>query len=60
MLTGVYCIAGVPPERQKVMVAGGTLQDDDWGKARTKIKQVSHATSCTSLLCEVLYGHLPD
>ena len=31
---------GVPPERQKVMVAGVTLQNDDWGKAKAKIKEV--------------------
>ena len=44
----VHCIAGVPPERQKVMVAGGTLPDDDWGKTRTKIKQVSHTARYVS------------
>lgn len=31
---------GVPPERQKVMVGGVTLQNDDWGKAKSKIKEV--------------------
>ena len=31
---------GVPPERQKVMVGGVTLQNDDWGKAKAKIKEV--------------------
>lgn len=35
----LFSLSGVPPERQKVMVAGGTLPDDDWGKTRTKIKQ---------------------
>ena len=34
---------GVPPDRQKVMVGGVTLQDDDWGKAKAKIKEV-HCT----------------
>ena len=34
------CATGVPPERQKVMVAGATLADDDWGKAKSKIKEV--------------------
>ena len=33
-------IIGVPPERQKVMIGGATLQDDDWGKAKPKIKEV--------------------
>lgn len=32
---------GVLPERQKVMVGGVTLQNDDWGKAKAKIKEVS-------------------
>ena len=31
---------GVPPERQKVMVGGVTLQNDEWGKAKAKIKEV--------------------
>ena len=32
--------AGVPPDRQKVMVAGATVLDEDWGKAKAKIKEV--------------------
>ena len=32
--------AGVPPDRQKVMVAGVTVLDEDWGKAKAKIKEV--------------------
>lgn len=41
-------IIGVPPERQKVMIGGATLQDDDWGKAKPKIKEVCHiyCTEC--------------
>lgn len=33
-------IEGVSPERQKVMIGGTTLSDDDWGKAKSKIKEV--------------------
>lgn len=32
--------AGVPPDRQKVMVSGATILDEDWGKAKGKIKEV--------------------
>ena len=31
---------GVLPERQKVMFAGVTINDHDWGKAKEKIKDV--------------------
>ena len=31
---------GVSPDRQKVMVAGTTILDDDWGKSKGKIKEV--------------------
>ncbi len=34
------CI-GVSIERQKVMIGGVTLSNDDWGKTRPKIKEVS-------------------
>lgn len=30
----------VPPDRQKVMIGGVTVQNDDWGKAKAKIKEV--------------------
>ena len=33
----IYSLTGVPPERQKIMVKGGTLKDDsDWGKVALK------------------------
>ena len=32
----------VPPDRQKVMIGGVTVQDDDWGKAKAKIKEVEN------------------
>lgn len=35
-----YLMLGVPPDRQKVMISGTTLGDDDWGKAKPKIKEV--------------------
>ena len=44
-----YSTLGVPPERQKVMISGTTLQDDDWGKAKPKIKEVSDACVCESV-----------
>eukprot|EP00798_Chlamydomonas_sp_ICE-L_P028982 gene28982-32170_t len=28
----VFTLTGVPPDRQKVMIKGGMLKDDDWGK----------------------------
>ena len=31
---------GVPPDRQKVMIGGIAIGNEDWGKATTKIKQV--------------------
>ena len=33
----------VPPDRQKVMIGGVTLQNDDWGKAKAKIKEVRNS-----------------
>lgn len=36
---------GVSPDRQKVMIAGMTLLDDDWGKALGKIKDVRNSTA---------------
>lgn len=32
----LFALSGVPPERQKVMVKGALLKDDDWGKAAPK------------------------
>lgn len=31
---------GVAPDRQKVMIGGVVIQDDDWGKGKSKIKEV--------------------
>ena len=45
---------GVPPERQKVMVGGVTLQDDEWGKAKPKIKQVLEHLYTMLLVQEIL------
>lgn len=28
----LFTLSGVPPERQKVMIKGGLLKDDEWGK----------------------------
>jgi ubiquitin carboxyl-terminal hydrolase 14 len=32
----LYTLSSVPPERQKVMIKGALLKDDDWGKAIPK------------------------
>ncbi len=32
---------GVAPDRQKVMIGGVVVQNDTWGKAESKVKQVS-------------------
>jgi ubiquitin carboxyl-terminal hydrolase 14 len=32
----LFTLSGVPPERQKVMIKGALLKDDDWGKAVPK------------------------
>uniref|UniRef100_A0AAZ3RR38 Ubiquitin carboxyl-terminal hydrolase n=1 Tax=Oncorhynchus tshawytscha TaxID=74940 RepID=A0AAZ3RR38_ONCTS len=32
----LFALTGVQPERQKVMVKGGTLKDDDWGNIKLK------------------------
>ena len=31
---------GVPPDRQKLMIGGVAIGNEEWGKATTKIKQV--------------------
>lgn len=35
----LFALTGVQPERQKVVVKGSTLKDDDWGSI--KLKDVS-------------------
>ncbi len=32
----LFALTGVPPERQKVMIKGALLKDDEWGKAAPK------------------------
>jgi ubiquitin carboxyl-terminal hydrolase 14 len=32
----LFTLSGVPPERQKVLIKGGQLKDDDWGKQQPK------------------------
>ncbi|CAB1317323.1 unnamed protein product [Coregonus sp. 'balchen'] len=36
----LFALTGVQPERQKVMVKGGTLKDDDWGNIKLKNRSV--------------------
>ena len=38
----LFTLTGVPPDRQKVMIAGTTVGDEDWGKSAGKIKPVSN------------------
>jgi hypothetical protein len=35
----LFALTGVPPDRQKVMIKGGLLKDDDWGKATPKVSR---------------------
>lgn len=44
-------IIGVAPDRQKVMIAGVVIQNDDWGKAKSKIKQVCYQLISSSPCC---------
>lgn len=32
----LFTLSGVPPDRQKVLIKGGQLKDDDWGKQQPK------------------------
>ncbi len=32
----LFALTGVPPERQKVMIKGALLKDDEWGRAAPK------------------------
>eukprot|EP00879_Flechtneria_rotunda_P001744 GHRR01001907.1.p1 GENE.GHRR01001907.1~~GHRR01001907.1.p1 ORF type:complete len:495 (+),score=192.81 GHRR01001907.1:202-1686(+) len=34
--TQLFTLSGVPPERQKVLIKGGQLKDDEWGKQQPK------------------------
>ena len=36
----VCMYVGVAPDRQKVMIGGMTLASDEWGKVKTKVKEV--------------------
>eukprot|EP00882_Tetradesmus_deserticola_P029394 GHRQ01032928.1.p2 GENE.GHRQ01032928.1~~GHRQ01032928.1.p2 ORF type:complete len:103 (+),score=36.22 GHRQ01032928.1:751-1059(+) len=32
----LFTLSGVPPDRQKVLIKGGQLKDDEWGKQQPK------------------------
>lgn len=52
----LYALTGVQPERQKVMVKGITLKDDDWGNIAFKdVRIISRHSSIHSYL---LYSRL--
>ena len=42
----LFALTGVPPDRQKVMLAGVTVGDTEWGKSEKKLKNV-----CTDPVC---------
>ena len=50
--------AGVPPDRQKVMVSGATILDEDWGKAKGKIKEVLEEQQILHELVDIELYHL--
>lgn len=62
----LFALTGVQPERQKVMLKGMTLKDEDWGNI--KLKDVSDnnkndtiyiLVGCRSLV-RIFFGSLPD
>jgi len=32
----LFALSGVPPDRQKVLIKGGQLKDEEWGKQQPK------------------------
>lgn len=51
--------AGVPPDRQKVMVSGATILDEDWGKAKGKIKEVLEEQQILHELVDIEWSSFP-
>lgn len=52
----LYALTGVQPERQKVMVKGITLKDDDWGNIA--FKDVRTIGRHSSIHSHLLYSRL--
>ena len=38
----LFTLTGVAPDRQKLMIGGATVGDEEWGRSEGKLKQVSH------------------
>lgn len=38
----IFALTGVQPERQKVMVKGSTLKDNDWGNVKLSSVSINH------------------
>ena len=51
----LFALTNVPPDRQKLMLGGTTIGDQDWGKAQPKIKDVRGA----ALFQGKGWGHSP-
>lgn len=52
----LYALTGVQPERQKVMVKGITLKDDDWGNIGLKdVRKMCYSLIHSYLLYSRLY-----
>ena len=56
----VFFNAGVPPDRQKVMFSGATILDEDWGKAKGKIKEVLEEQQILHELVDVEWSSPPE
>lgn len=48
------------PDRQKVMIGGMTLSDGDWGKVKSKIKDVRRKKKWFVCVCKYAYQYHSD
>lgn len=51
----LFALTGVQPERQKVMIKGSTLKDNEWGNV--KLTDVSYVSSENSFLSITPYSY---
>lgn len=51
----LFALTGVQPERQKVMVKGMTLKDDDWGNVKLKDVSICKSTTIVANLSLLQY-----
>ena len=47
----LFTLTGVQPERQKVMVKGGTLKDNEWGNIKLKDVSLTHFPKYMQSMC---------